>query len=202
MKPLSHAERTEISELRMLREATKLILDVGTSKTTLKDVSIGAGYSHGLASQRYGSKEGLFLALEEFHRKLWKEELDKYAAGQTGLQGLLARIHAMEKTLEKEPDNVRAMYLLWFDSIGEYSELNKKLKRFNAGAKAAVALYVKEGKKKGEIASSIKERDYAFKHVSEMFGMLYLWAASPDSVDICNAFKKFRQRTESELRIK
>jgi AcrR family transcriptional regulator len=199
MKPLTHAEKSEISELKMLREATRLILDVGTSKTTLKDVSIGAGYSHGLASQRYGSKEGLFLALEAFHRKLWKTELSHYVTGKSGLQGLLSRINAMESILSKEADSVRAMYLLWFDSVGDHSELSQNLAKFNTEAKAVTTLYIKEGQKIDEIRNDIKGRDYAFKHVAETFGMLYLWAAAPDSVDICAAFRKFRQRTEQEL---
>lgn len=199
MKPLSHAEKTEISEFKMLREATRLILEVGTSKTTLKDVSIGAGYSHGLASQRYGSKEGLFLALEAFHRRLWKEELEKNTQGKTGLQGLLARMDAMINTLEKEPDNVRAMYLLWFDSVGDNSLLSETLARTNAGAQEAVSTLVKEGKKNGDIKSTIVPKDYAFKHVAETFGSLYLWAASPESIDICKAFRKFKRRTAAEL---
>jgi len=70
-KRLTQAERTEISDLAMLEAATDIILDVGTQNMTLKDVGEKAGFSRSLASLRFGSKEGLFTGLQQFHRKIW-----------------------------------------------------------------------------------------------------------------------------------
>ena len=56
----SHAERTDLSDRRMLEAAVQLICDRGPDRTTLKDVGEKAGYSRGLAGYRFGSKPGLF----------------------------------------------------------------------------------------------------------------------------------------------
>ena len=56
----TQAERTEISDNRMLEAAVELIVDRGPAATSLKEVGLKAGYSRGLAGQRFGSKDKLF----------------------------------------------------------------------------------------------------------------------------------------------
>lgn len=58
---LTQAERTERSDHLMLEAAVELILERGTRGTRLKEVGIRAGYSRGLAGQRFGSIENLFV---------------------------------------------------------------------------------------------------------------------------------------------
>ena len=60
---LTQAERTEISDNRMLEAAVELIVDRGPAATSLKEVGLKAGYSRGLAGQRFGSKDKLFSFL-------------------------------------------------------------------------------------------------------------------------------------------
>ncbi|HCC44919.1 MAG TPA: TetR family transcriptional regulator, partial [Gammaproteobacteria bacterium] len=48
-KRLTQAERTEISDNRMLEAAVSLIVDYGPSATSLKEIGLRAGYSRGLA---------------------------------------------------------------------------------------------------------------------------------------------------------
>ena len=57
---LTQAQRTEISDNRMMDAAVALIVDRGPAATSLKEVGLMAGYSRGLAGQRFGSKEKLF----------------------------------------------------------------------------------------------------------------------------------------------
>ena len=52
-KRLTQAERTEISDNRMLEAAVSLIVDYGPSATSLKEIGLRAGYSRGLAGQRF-----------------------------------------------------------------------------------------------------------------------------------------------------
>ncbi len=56
---LTQAERTEISDMKMLDATVDLIVSRGPSATSLKEVGLKAGYSRGLASQRFGSKDNL-----------------------------------------------------------------------------------------------------------------------------------------------
>ncbi len=56
---LTQAERTEISDNRMLDAAVALIVELGPASTSLKEIGLMAGYSRGLAGQRFGSKDKL-----------------------------------------------------------------------------------------------------------------------------------------------
>ena len=57
------AERSAQSDKKMFEAAIELINERGTAKTTLKDIGEHAGYSRGLASYRFGSKDGLWMEL-------------------------------------------------------------------------------------------------------------------------------------------
>ena len=57
---LTQAERTEISDQRMFDATVQLVVEHGPAGTSLKDVGVLAGYSRGLASHRFGSKDKLF----------------------------------------------------------------------------------------------------------------------------------------------
>ena len=62
--------------------AIELVNERGTAKTTLKDIGEGAGYSRGLASYRFGSKDGLWMELFARFDEIWKAHLSTYLGGQ------------------------------------------------------------------------------------------------------------------------
>ena len=55
-RPRTQAERTALSDRRMLEAAIRLIIERGTAGTTLREIGERAGYSRGLASYRFGNK--------------------------------------------------------------------------------------------------------------------------------------------------
>ena len=71
----TQAERTALSDSRMYEAAKELIAEHGTHNTTLREVGELAGYSRGLASNRFGSKEDLFAEMIDVFNKRWKAEL-------------------------------------------------------------------------------------------------------------------------------
>ena len=105
----------------------------------------------------------------------------------------------MESTIRKETDNVRAMYLLWFDSVGQKTVLDQRLTAFNEDARAATVIHIKDGIKMGEIIEDIDVKSYALMHIAEVFGLIYLWLNSPKTVDICACLLDLRKKTNIEL---
>src|SRR5690606_16138474 len=91
---LTQAERTAISDARMLDAAVRLIVERGTEKTTLKDVGELAGYSRGLAGYRFGSKEGLFSFVVHAISEEWLQELKQATAGKVGIDAIHAATDA------------------------------------------------------------------------------------------------------------
>ena len=53
---MTQAERTALSDARMFESAKQILVEKGTHNTTLKEIGERAGYSRGLASNRFGSK--------------------------------------------------------------------------------------------------------------------------------------------------
>ncbi|WP_218042302.1 TetR/AcrR family transcriptional regulator [Sphingobium fuliginis] len=54
------------SEERLLTAAAEVMVAEGFAATTFEKIGQRAGYSHGLVTQRFGSKDGLILALIDY----------------------------------------------------------------------------------------------------------------------------------------
>ena len=98
----TQAERTALSDQKMFEVAIELVNERGTAKTTLKDIGEGAGYSRGLASYRFGSKDGLWMELFARFDDIWKAHLSQYLAGKQGLAALEAAIQAQRDIFARE----------------------------------------------------------------------------------------------------
>ncbi|MEL0137590.1 MAG: TetR/AcrR family transcriptional regulator, partial [Halieaceae bacterium] len=118
----TQAERSALSDQRMFEVAIELVNERGTAKTTLKDIGERAGYSRGLASYRFGSKDGLWMELFARFDEIWKAHLSQYLAGQSGIGALRAAMQAQRDIFSRESGYLRAMYILWYESLGRESD--------------------------------------------------------------------------------
>lgn len=191
-KKLTQAERIALSDSKMLESATQLILEVGSAKTTLKDVGERAGYSRGLASSRFGSKEGLFLRLIDIHRHIWAEAITKHIGNKTGLAAIMARIDGVEELIRNEPEDIKAVYTLWFESVGRTSTMREQLTTFHEQTRQAVANFVRQGIDKGEIPAHVDPDLFAIDYFAQIFGFIYQWLFSPQHVDIFRCIETLR----------
>ncbi len=62
----------------------ELICAKGTTRTTLKEVGVVAGYSRGLASHRFGTKDQLFTFIVRSVGELWLKELRLAVKDESG----------------------------------------------------------------------------------------------------------------------
>lgn len=62
-KKLTQAERRAQSERKILEAAAELIAKNGITATTFEKIAEKSGYSRGMVSQRFGSKDGLIQSL-------------------------------------------------------------------------------------------------------------------------------------------
>jgi AcrR family transcriptional regulator len=88
----TQAERVAASDKALLAAAIELIAERGYERTTLALIGERAGYSRGLVTQRFGSKEKLLWAvikqmLDRFSTQNLHERGDK--TGVPALQGIL-----------------------------------------------------------------------------------------------------------------
>lgn len=191
----TQAERTTLSDARMFEAAQQLIIEQGTHATTLKAVGERAGYSRGLASNRFGSKDALFGQLVLRFNTSWTMELANKVGTRTGAQACLAALHAVEGFLSSHSEYMQAMYILWFESISSHNDVRSHLAAYQEIYRRDVAYWVREGIDSGEIDAAVDAECYAFQFCSFIFGTIYQWLVAPHSVDLPQQFNAYRRAT-------
>jgi|GEM_PF-1095832 len=151
-------ERREESEQRMLAAGVRLVAQLGPEKLTLTDVGKIAGYSRGLPTHHFGSRENYLKALAsyvaiEFDKTL--QEVDQVC----GLEAVLGITRAVLDQLRADPTRGLATQIVLADPkrdralSGDIAELRDK-------TLALLSRHIAEGIKSGEIRSTV-EPDYA-----------------------------------------
>ena len=187
----TQAQRTALSDQRMFEVAIELVNERGTAKTTLKDIGEGAGYSRGLASYRFGSKDGLWMELFARFDDIWKAHLSQYLTGKQGLAALEAAIQAQRDIFTRESGYLRAMYILWYESLGRESDIRASLASHHVIYRRDVQQWIEQGQAAGEIRADVDPANFATGYCSTMFGTIYQWVVAPDAIDLEVFFEHF-----------
>lgn len=187
----SHAERTGISDQRMLEAAISLIIERGTDKTTLKDVGELAGYSRGLAGYRFGSKAGLFEFIVRSVGEQWLAELKSKTAGKQGLDAVCAAIDEHCRFCIEASDAVRAFYVLWFESLGVQSPVQTVINGIHERRRKDVAAWIENSGYRGDVSAE----DIAGQFNAAVLGIAYQWLAHPDNPDAIRSLHQTLKHT-------
>lgn len=192
---MTQAERTALSDSKMFEAAIALINEHGIQKTTLKDIGERAGYSRGLANYRFGSKDGLMLELFEQFDVRWKKHLQGYLANSHGLQAIRQASAALRDFLRKESGYLRAMYLLWYESLGYESDMRRLLAAHHDVYRHDARRWIEQGIKAGEIKSDTDPIQFAAQYCAFSFGIVYQWLVNADALDIDAVFDSYVENT-------
>ncbi len=194
-KRLTQAERTAISDTRMLDAAVQLIHERGTHNTTLKDVGELAGYSRGLASSRFGSKEALFLELLNQFNHYWKEEAAAAVRLRTGLDAFRHANKGLIAFFKAEGTFIRVMYMVAYEMVGSSELMRKQLADQHKAYRHAIARYIRDGIADGRVRRDVSPERIALQYVAGVFGIIYQWLVSPEVVDCTQALDDLRENT-------
>lgn len=177
--PRRQAERTALSDARMLEAAVRLIVERGIEGTTLKEVGELAGYSRGLAGYRFGSKAGLYGFVVKSIGEEWLKELTRVTEGKVGLDALVAATDAHYRFCVEAPDHVRAFYLLWFESIGPGSGYKDVITGIHLRRQRDVTEWIRRGIAAGRIDGAVDPVAVANQFCASIIGIVYQWLANP-----------------------
>ncbi|MCP4005067.1 MAG: TetR family transcriptional regulator [bacterium] len=184
-KQRTQSERRALSERRLLEAAEQLIAEKGSSRTTLAEIGERAGYSRGLANQRFGSKRELVDALaRRLQRRLFEETLLPALAGESGLAALLLIVDVCLGALETEGETARAFYVLMGESLGPVPEIRDMVAAANREFRAHVEREIKLGIEAHEIRPDIDVAAQTGLIVGALRGIVMQWLVDPDSVDL------------------
>ncbi len=196
---LTQAERTALSDKRMFKAAIDLINERGTQKTTLKEIGERAGYSRGLAHSRFGSKDGFLNQLFVSFDARWKAHLNRFVGNKTGIAAVKAAANALRQFLGEESGYMRAMYVLWYESLGHESKIRRKLADHHRIYREDATRWIQEGIDNGEIDPVVNAEQFAVQYCAFIFGVVYQWLVDGDALDLDTLFDHYEMSIEKFL---
>jgi AcrR family transcriptional regulator len=176
---LTQPERSALSDARMADAAIALICERGAAATTLTEVGLRAGYSRGLASYRFGSKEGLWAFLIRTIGEEWLAELQAAVTGTDGLLTIHAAVDAHCRFLLESSDRIRAFYVLWFESVGPDPSLRTVITGAHARRQRDVEAWIASGMTAGTVRGDVDVRSVAEQFCAAIIGIVYTWLVAP-----------------------
>lgn len=197
-KRLTQEQRTQMSDERMYAAAATLVLEKGVLQTSLKEVGEKAGYSRGLAQSRFGSKEKLFEGLVKRSYRHWIREMGGYIGDQQGWQAFARCVNAFEHFLLDTPQELQVLQTLWYHSITHHSVLQDKTREYQQRMVKDVERWMSEAKQKGEVQHDLDEHDFAMRHMSFIFGIVYMWLLNPSKIPIQKTFASYLTNAQRE----
>jgi AcrR family transcriptional regulator len=181
----TQAERTATAHRRMIRAAIRLIARQGYTRTTLAQVGKQAGYTGGLVSHHFGSKEGLARALvERASGRFYQDQLLAATRDRCGLDALCAAMDTYLDELVIRQEHMRALYVLMGESLGPVGEINEVFADLNRGFRASAVAWIREGLEAGEIRAELDPDAEAVVFVGMLRGVATQWMAEPRCFDL------------------
>jgi len=197
----TQAERRARSERSLLEAAEQLIAEKGSSRTTLAEIGERAGYSRGLVSQRFGSKQDLVARLtRRIQREFQDGTLLPALEGQTGLDALLALVDAYLGGIDHSQGPGRAFYVLMAESLGPVPEIREIFAVANRDFRASIERRIAEGIEAGDIRRDVDAGAQATVVAGALRGVTLQWLVDPDAVDLHGTRRELRMTLERSLR--
>ncbi len=199
-KRRTHAERTKQSDKRLIRAAIKLIARHGYFRTTLAEIGEESGYSQGLVSYRFGSKEGLLKALvDQITSRFWNDEMRPAIEGRPGLDALCVMVDTYLKELVARESRLRALYVLMGEALGPVPEIRKVFAELNARLRAVSEESIHVGIAEGQIRSDVDPMSEAAVCVALLRGVSMQWLVDPGCFDLATVAERVKATIRRSL---
>jgi AcrR family transcriptional regulator len=176
----TQAERSALSDRRMIEAAVELLEHHGIAGTTLSAIGQAAGYSRGLATQRFGSKAGLLRDILKKASQEWLRRLEQAVGDKVGLAALEAALDTQVGFIREAPSDVRAMYLLSFQSIDTGAEYRPNVAEVHRRQRDTVARWIREGQARGLVSSKADPAQVAAYFCAAAVGLVFHWLVNPE----------------------
>ena len=169
----------------MIRAAIGLIARQGYTKTTLAQVGKEAGYTGGLVSHHFGSKEGLLRELTgRITSRFYGDQIRPATEGLSGLDALCATADTYLDELVVREERMRALYVLMGEALGPVGEISDVFAELNRGFRESTRMLIEQGMQSGEIRTDLDPDAEAGLFVGMLRGAAMQWIADPGCFDL------------------
>jgi AcrR family transcriptional regulator len=189
-------ERSAISTRALLDAAAELIVEVGYEKATFAAIAERAGYSHGLVTRRFGSKEAMLHALVDriTHTTppLAPEKVD-------GVGSILRTFDVVRAGLMHSESNIRALYVLMFTSLWSVPVLKERMADLHRDGRRAIAKATQVCINRGEVDPSVDPDEIGRSVLTSLRGCAYQWLLDPEDFDLNAALAEQKEALRVRL---
>src|SRR5450631_16838 len=175
----SQAERRDASERQLIESTMEVVATRGVDAATFDAIGLAAGYSRGLASQRFGSKRGLIDAVIGYlHRRretiLEVEHVDEMPA-------IDAIAHFSDRFLRELSGDYggRAYLMLLAASVADASSVREAFAASNDRVRAWLESAIRRGQADKTIRSDLDRRAPALMIGSVVLCISMQWLVDP-----------------------
>lgn len=190
-------DRSQVSTRRLLDAAAELVAERGYAEATVAEIGRRAGYSRGLVSARFGSKENLMWALVHRASETWFQRLIDPPRAGSAREQLLALVRTIGEQVARDPLALRVLERLIFEAAGELHERFVASQRRMEGSFHEI---LKRGISDQSIRHDIDTQVEAALLVATLRGISYQWFLYPDDVDLVRMHEALADQLEERLR--
>ncbi|KIU42306.1 TetR/AcrR family transcriptional regulator [Mycobacteroides immunogenum] len=178
-------ERTEEARAKLIDAAIYLLGTNGYSGTTLAEVGRRAGFSRGIVSFHFGTKEQLVLAAIHSIREGIRSRL----TAEPRVYGLQAIDRLIENYLLSDAragQRVRAMHVMIIESVTATPALKSAVVENNAIFRDMISEWIRDASDGGEIQLQGQPGDVATILEGMLRGIILQHLAEPEAIDLPN----------------
>jgi AcrR family transcriptional regulator len=173
---------------KLLDAAAELIALGGYERMTLTAIGKRAGYSHGLVTARFGSKEGLLWALVDRMVNTWRVELLQPAVSdQAACQALHTMIDKMAESWRRSPERMKALYILMFEALLPVPLLHDRMAELHRDMRQSVNEVIERSVAEGSTVATVPPEVAGRLIVGALRGAIYQSMLDPENIPVPTA---------------
>jgi len=197
----SQEERRDSSRSRLLSAAFELIGERGFRGTSFAAIAVRAGYSPSLVSHSFGSKEGLLAELVRRMMHSWGTNVRNPAVeARTGSAALAATAQAHRQALEQSAPGMRALYMLFFESLIDAPELRTNFAQLDEHLRQSTERMLQAAVEAGTARADLDVRAHAALFLAALRGITLQWMMDPAALDLERVYASLDALFERGLR--
>jgi len=175
----TQAERSDQSGRRLLDATANVVAEKGVSAATFEAIGRRAGYSRGLATQRFGSKQGLIEALIADLHEQQEAMLAAHHVGElSGLEALLEYVDLYLRHL-RDWAATRAYFMLLAGAVADASDLRAAFERSHDRVRGKLVKLIARGQAAGDLRREVDADSAALMVGSLLLGVSIQWLVDP-----------------------
>jgi AcrR family transcriptional regulator len=188
-------ERRTATRTALLAAAADVLVEAGVRAVTLARVGERAGYSRGIVTHHFGSRQALFEALA---RSSQAGFVPGMAGRSPGLERLLLLIEGYIRELGKAGVAARAFLLLWAEAVTA-ADLAESFRERDEGVRAELRGDVAAGIADGTIRADADPHDVAVAVLGQLRGIGLQCLLEPGVADIPRLARSVAQQWRRTL---